>query len=88
MPGTEGWNTALETNIYSRDTCRQATPQIRLACHAADKWSHVSHATLVPAARNPATPGRRQSPGRPLPWPPSWTPPHAAINTCSSSPSS
>ena len=69
MPGTEGWNTALETNIYSRDACRQATPQIRLACHAADKWSHVSHATLGPS---------RTQPGHPRPQAEPWLPPPLA----------
>lgn len=66
MPGTEGWDTTPEANIYSRNACRQPTAQIRLARHAADKWSHVSPATLGPSRMQPGRP-RLQAEPRPPP---------------------
>ena len=69
MPGTEGWNTAPEANIYSRDACSQAAPQIRSERHTADKWSHVSPATLGPS---------RTQPGHPRPQAEPWPPPPLA----------
>lgn len=66
MPGTEGWDTTPEANIYSRNACRWPTAQIRLARHAADKWSHVSPATLGPSRMQLGCP-RLQAEPRPPP---------------------
>ena len=83
VPGTEGWNTAPEANIYSRNTCHQPTAWIRLARHTADKRSHVS-----PAALGPGRPRPQAEPRPPPPLASQLEAPHAAINNCSISPSS